>query len=134
MAEAAKAGYEEVQPPLAVNEASGFGTGQLPDKYRDTLLATDFDGEKMQSVADREGVSLSAIKSRASRGRGRATTDAKRRGRRGCRGMSCGMWRARRPPVSRERIDLTRALRQHKLQRRPLRERAARMGSVAAWA
>lgn len=32
LAEAAKAGYEEVQPPLAVNEASGFGTGQLPDK------------------------------------------------------------------------------------------------------
>ncbi len=30
--EARKAGYEEVQPPLAVNEASGFGTGQLPDK------------------------------------------------------------------------------------------------------
>lgn len=27
-----KAGYEEVLPPLLVNEASGFGTGQLPDK------------------------------------------------------------------------------------------------------
>ncbi len=26
------AGYREVQPPLMVNEASGFGTGQLPDK------------------------------------------------------------------------------------------------------
>ncbi|MCL2133132.1 MAG: serine--tRNA ligase [Bacteroidales bacterium] len=26
------AGYLEVQPPLVVNEASGFGTGQLPDK------------------------------------------------------------------------------------------------------
>ena len=26
------AGYSEVQPPLMVNEASGFGTGQLPDK------------------------------------------------------------------------------------------------------
>ena len=26
------AGYTEVQPPLLVNEASGFGTGQLPDK------------------------------------------------------------------------------------------------------
>jgi len=32
LAEAAKAGYEEVQPPLLVNEDSGFGTGQLPDK------------------------------------------------------------------------------------------------------
>ena len=26
------AGYDEVQVPLLVNEASGFGTGQLPDK------------------------------------------------------------------------------------------------------
>lgn len=32
LAEAAKAGYEEIQPPLMVNEDSGFGTGQLPDK------------------------------------------------------------------------------------------------------
>lgn len=30
--EAINAGYEEVIPPLLVNEASGFGTGQLPDK------------------------------------------------------------------------------------------------------
>lgn len=30
--EAEKAGYEEVIPPLLVNEDSGFGTGQLPDK------------------------------------------------------------------------------------------------------
>ncbi|MCD7962901.1 MAG: serine--tRNA ligase [Rikenellaceae bacterium] len=27
-----QAGYNEVMPPLMVNEASGFGTGQLPDK------------------------------------------------------------------------------------------------------
>ena len=27
-----KAGFTEVMPPLVVNEASGFGTGQLPDK------------------------------------------------------------------------------------------------------
>lgn len=26
------AGYQEVQPPIMVNEASGYGTGQLPDK------------------------------------------------------------------------------------------------------
>jgi len=32
LAQAREAGYEEVQPPLLVNEASGFGTGQLPDK------------------------------------------------------------------------------------------------------
>jgi len=30
--EADKAGYEEYIPPLVVNEASGYGTGQLPDK------------------------------------------------------------------------------------------------------
>ena len=30
--EAIKAGYYEIQPPILVNEASGFGTGQLPDK------------------------------------------------------------------------------------------------------
>lgn len=30
--EASKAGYEEFQAPLMVNEASGIGTGQLPDK------------------------------------------------------------------------------------------------------
>ena len=27
-----EAGYTEIMPPLVVNEASGFGTGQLPDK------------------------------------------------------------------------------------------------------
>ena len=32
LAEAEKEGYEEVQPPILVNEASGYGTGQLPDK------------------------------------------------------------------------------------------------------
>jgi seryl-tRNA synthetase len=30
--EAEKQGYREVQPPIVVNEASGYGTGQLPDK------------------------------------------------------------------------------------------------------
>ena len=30
--EAANAGFVEIQPPLMVNEASGLGTGQLPDK------------------------------------------------------------------------------------------------------
>ena len=44
-----RAGYLEVEPPVMVNEASGFGTGQLPDKegqmyhataniYRDVIL------------------------------------------------------------------------------------------------
>ncbi|MEM1137197.1 MAG: serine--tRNA ligase [Bacteroidota bacterium] len=30
--EATKAGYQEIQPPVVVNEASALGTGQLPDK------------------------------------------------------------------------------------------------------
>ena len=38
--EAQKAGYLEVQPPLMVNEDSGFGTGQLPDKEGQMYHAT----------------------------------------------------------------------------------------------
>ncbi|MEO0584065.1 MAG: serine--tRNA ligase, partial [Bacteroidota bacterium] len=30
--QATEAGYTEIQPPLMINEASGYGTGQLPDK------------------------------------------------------------------------------------------------------
>jgi seryl-tRNA synthetase len=40
--EATAAGYAEVQPPLMVNEASAYGTGQLPDK----------DGQMYHAVAD----------------------------------------------------------------------------------
>ena len=32
LSEANKAGYEEIMPPTVVNAASGYGTGQLPDK------------------------------------------------------------------------------------------------------
>ena len=35
------AGYEEVMPPHLVNEASGFGTGQLPDKEGQMYHATE---------------------------------------------------------------------------------------------
>ncbi len=35
-----EAGYTEVMPPLMVNEASGFGTGQLPDKEGQMYHAT----------------------------------------------------------------------------------------------
>ncbi|WP_210463711.1 serine--tRNA ligase [Rufibacter roseolus] len=38
--EALKAGYTEVQPPIVVNEASGYGTGQLPDKEGQMYHAT----------------------------------------------------------------------------------------------
>ena len=34
------AGYQEVEPPVLVNEASGFGTGQLPDKEGQMYHAT----------------------------------------------------------------------------------------------
>ena len=38
--EAAKAGYSEVQPPILVNEESGYATGQLPDKEGQMYHAT----------------------------------------------------------------------------------------------
>ena len=34
------AGYREIEPPVMVNEASGFGTGQLPDKEGQMYHAT----------------------------------------------------------------------------------------------
>jgi len=40
LAEAEKAGYTEYMPPIVVNEASGFGTGQLPDKEGQMYHAT----------------------------------------------------------------------------------------------
>jgi seryl-tRNA synthetase len=39
--EAIKAGYTEIQPPILVNEASGYGTGQLPDKDGQMYHATE---------------------------------------------------------------------------------------------
>ncbi|GAB4048680.1 serine--tRNA ligase [Spirosoma litoris] len=39
--EALKAGYMEVQPPIVVNEDSGFGTGQLPDKEGQMYYVTE---------------------------------------------------------------------------------------------
>ena len=41
--EAEKAGYSEVQPPIVVNEASGYGTGQLPDKEGQMYHLADTD-------------------------------------------------------------------------------------------
>jgi seryl-tRNA synthetase len=38
--EAQKAGYTEIQPPILVNEDSGYGTGQLPDKEGQMYEAT----------------------------------------------------------------------------------------------
>ena len=42
---------------------------QLEPRYRNTLVATEIDGLTMRTLAQAEGVSLSAIKSRAARGR-----------------------------------------------------------------
>ncbi len=39
--EAENSGYKEVIPPLLVNEASGYGTGQLPDKEGQMYHATE---------------------------------------------------------------------------------------------
>lgn len=39
--EAEKKGYKEVQPPIVVNEASGYGTGQLPDKEGQMYFITE---------------------------------------------------------------------------------------------
>jgi len=39
--EARASGYLEIQPPLMVNEDSGFGTGQLPDKEGQMYYATE---------------------------------------------------------------------------------------------
>ncbi len=41
--EADRAGYHEVQPPVVVNEASGRGTGQLPDKEGQMYHISDSD-------------------------------------------------------------------------------------------
>lgn len=41
--EADQAGYLEVQPPVVINAASGFGTGQLPDKEGQMYHVTEDD-------------------------------------------------------------------------------------------
>ena len=42
---------------------------RLPATYRDTLIAAEFEGMPLAEVARRQGLTLSAVKSRASRGR-----------------------------------------------------------------
>jgi len=39
--EASQQGYREVQPPIVVNKASGYGTGQLPDKEGQMYYVTE---------------------------------------------------------------------------------------------
>lgn len=61
--------HEDDAVPEALLQCVRRMAEHLPPLYRDTLRAADFDGRTLQSLADAEGVSLSAIKSRASRGR-----------------------------------------------------------------
>lgn len=42
---------------------------RLPDHYRDTLLAAEFEGKPLKHIAQSQGISLAAAKTRASRGR-----------------------------------------------------------------
>ena len=49
--EANEAGFLEIQPPLMVNEASGLGTGQLPDK-EGQMYAIPLDGFYMIPTAE----------------------------------------------------------------------------------
>jgi len=49
--EAVNAGFVEIQPPLMVNEASGLGTGQLPDK-EGQMYAVPLDGFYMIPTAE----------------------------------------------------------------------------------
>ncbi|MBN9206203.1 sigma-70 family RNA polymerase sigma factor [Methylibium petroleiphilum] len=69
---------EDLQAPpadddaLAVNELSNClrpVAETLPETYRDTLLAAEFEGLPLAEVARAQGLSLSAVKTRASRGR-----------------------------------------------------------------
>ncbi len=48
---ATDAGFQEIQPPLMVNEASGLGTGQLPDK-EGQMYAIPLDGYYMIPTAE----------------------------------------------------------------------------------
>ncbi|HEY3430837.1 MAG TPA: serine--tRNA ligase [Cyclobacteriaceae bacterium] len=41
LSESDKKGYTEIQPPIVINEASGYGTGQLPDKEGQMYFVTE---------------------------------------------------------------------------------------------
>ncbi|HSG64955.1 MAG TPA: sigma-70 family RNA polymerase sigma factor [Gammaproteobacteria bacterium] len=78
---AAQVPMEEVSDELAEAEPDELAAHQalatclrpmverLPPIYRNALIATELEGKTMRAVAEQEGVSVSAIKSRAARGR-----------------------------------------------------------------
>ena len=69
---------EELVAPVGDDDEGALGelanclrplAERLPATYRDTLVAAEFDGLALAEVARRQGLSLSAVKTRASRGR-----------------------------------------------------------------
>jgi RNA polymerase sigma-70 factor (ECF subfamily) len=64
----APAGDDE-RPPDDLLQCVREITDRLPPLYRDALRAADFDEVPLRELAEAEGVSVSAIKSRVSRGR-----------------------------------------------------------------
>ena len=60
---------EDIQLHTEVASCLKMFIKELPPIYRDTLIATDLEGETMRVIAEEQGVSVSAIKSRAARGR-----------------------------------------------------------------
>lgn len=69
---------EELEAPAGDDDEAAVGelarclrpmAERLPATYRDTLIAAEFDGLALADVARRQGLSLSAVKTRASRGR-----------------------------------------------------------------
>lgn len=81
-------GSEAPEPPAEATEARGFATfagdhgpheevlswlrpmvDELPDLYREALLAADFEGKTQRQIAEELGMSLSGVKSRVQRAR-----------------------------------------------------------------
>jgi RNA polymerase sigma-70 factor (ECF subfamily) len=68
---------EDLQAPLSDEDGAATELAnclrpmaeRLPATYRDTLIAAEFDGMALADVAKVQGLSLSAVKTRASRGR-----------------------------------------------------------------
>ncbi|WP_237063172.1 MULTISPECIES: sigma-70 family RNA polymerase sigma factor [Microbulbifer] len=61
---------EDISLHAELSECMMSFVAQLPPLYRETILASDIEGETMPAIAARMQVSVSAIKSRASRARG----------------------------------------------------------------
>lgn len=60
---------DDPKAEMTINECLRPMIKDLPDLYKDTLLGIYFENKTLQTIADQEKISLSAIKSRALRGR-----------------------------------------------------------------